>query len=322
MDSKKNVLVTGGFGMVGMALQKVVSISKMNLNHNFYFLSRKDCDLRDKAHVYNIFESYQPKIVIHLASRVGGVYDNMNNNYTFLSDNTTLNMNIVDACKHFQVELLVNVLSTCIFPDQEVTYPLTSDQLHNGLPHHSNIGYAYSKRVLHIASELLSQTTQTRVVNLIPTNLYGEHDNYNLTSSHVVPALIHKVFLAKQTDQSLRVNGSGRAIRQFLYADDFADIICQFMNVDVSRPCTTCVVSPPNSSEVSIKQLVDYICQSFDFTGEVIYDTSFQDGQLKKTTNDNELQLYLPTYEFTDLKEGIDKVVSHFIQNYPTHLRV
>jgi GDP-L-fucose synthase len=318
----KKVLVTGAYGLVGKSFQKIVSQYDDQNGNKYIFFGRKDCDLRNIDDVLHCFNTHKPDIVVHLASCVGGVYENMNKNYQYLIDNIRINTNIVDACKKHQVSKLINILSTCIFPDKNVSYPLTSDQLHNGLPHESNIGYAYSKRVLHLASQLLTHNTDnvTKVINLTPTNLYGENDNYNLQASHVIPALIHKTYNAIQNNTSLQVYGSGNAIRQFLYVDDLSRVILHFINTDYDQSEISCIVSPPEDQEVSIKQVVKYISNSFDFKGDIVYNTSYADGQLKKTTNNNELLKYISDFEFTSLEKGIDQTVHFFKENY-TFLR-
>jgi GDP-L-fucose synthase len=314
------VLVTGAFGLLGCAVQKVfqnVELKSRDGSNHFHFLSRQECDLRDREKVFQIFAKYQPTVVVHLASHVGGVYDNMNNNFRYLMDNTKINHNVVDACKEYQVNKLINILSTCIFPDYpQVHYPLTSDQLHNGLPHFSNIGYAYSKRILHVASQILADTSQTQVVNLIPTNLYGENDNYNLFSAHVIPALIHKTYLAKQANNTLCIKGSGTAVRQFVYVDDLARVILHFIENNVPEKIVNCIVCPPESESVSIKTVVDLIVEKMSFDGQVKYDQTASDGQLKKTASHTELERYIPEFRFTSLSEGLEKTCRFFVNNY------
>lgn len=309
------VLVTGSSGLLGMSLQKILQTCAKS-DHSFIFLTRQDCDLLDKSAVYSVFNHIKPDIVIHCASGVGGVYDNMNKNYTYLVDNTRLNLNVVDACKKYNVKRLVNILSTCIFPDQGVKYPLTTEQLHNGLPHHSNIGYAYSKRILHLASSLATVGSSLQVVNLVPTNLYGENDNYNMKAAHVIPALIHKTFLAKVHGGNLTVYGSGNAKRQFLYVDDLSRIILHFVDCPIDNSEISCIVSPPDQDEISIHDVVDEITHAFQFNGPIVYDTSFPDGQVKKTTDDGDVKKYVSNFKFTPLKVGIANTVKHFVQNY------
>jgi GDP-L-fucose synthase len=309
------VLVTGGYGLVGKSFQKIVK-SMGNLEDEFFFLSRKDCDLRDTEEVYNIFEKIQPDVVVHLASCVGGVYENMMNNYNYLLDNTRLNLNIIDACNKYNVKRLINILSTCIFPDKGIVYPLTSDQLHNGLPHNSNIGYAYSKRVLHLTSELLTKRSENfQVINLTPTNLYGCNDNYNLESSHVIPGLIHKIYGSKNQNTKLKINGSGKAKRQFVYVDDLSRIIYRFIYLKVLDNNISVIVSPPTEDEISISELVNKICKCFNYYN-FYYDTTFSDGQLKKTASCNELLQYLPDFKFTSLDIGLQETIDFFVRNY------
>jgi GDP-L-fucose synthase len=309
------VLVTGGQGLVGKSLQKV----SQTVNHiNFIFLSRKDCDLRNKDDVFQCFKKHSPDVVVHLASHVGGVYDNMNNNYTYLIDNIAINTNVVEACKEFAVSKLINILSTCIFPNDNVTYPLTSAQLHNGLPHYSNIGYAYSKRILHVASSILAEEMKGDlcVVNLIPTNLYGENDNYNIDAAHVIPALVHKTYQAMKSNSSLYVKGSGTAVRQFLYADDLSRVIVKFLEMPITKNNVSCIVSPPSSHEISIRLLVTYITNMFNFTGGIVYERLESDGQHKKTTSDSELLQYMPDFEFTNFEDGLESTIDYFIKHY------
>ena len=309
------ILVTGAYGLVGKSFQKIVKNSG-NVQDEFFFLSRRDCDLRDTQDVYNIFEKIGPDVVIHLASCVGGVYENMMNNYNYLLDNSRLNLNVIDACNKFGVKRLINILSTCIFPDKGVVYPLTSDQLHNGLPHNSNIGYAYSKRILHLASELLTKKSRNfQVINLTPTNLYGCDDNYNLERSHVIPGLIHKMYNCKNENIPLKINGSGVSIRQFVNVNDLSRIIYKFIYLEVLDNNISVVVSPPETDEISISELVNEICKCFDYHN-FYYDSSFSDGQLKKTASNSELLKYLPDFKFTPLNVGLKETIDFFIENY------
>lgn len=309
------ILVTGGYGLVGRSLQKVVKGS--GTNYDFVFLSSKDGDLRDVYAVDYLFKEHLPDVVVHLASCVGGVYENMSNNYGYLVDNLRINTNVVDACNRFGVKRLISCLSTCIFPDQGIVYPLTSDQLHNGLPHDSNIGYAYSKRILHLAGDLLTKGgSDITVINLTPTNLYGDFDNYNLRSSHVIPGLIHKTYNAKKSSENLIVYGTGNALRQFLYVDDLSRVILKFIDYKCIEKSISCIVSPAESSEVSIRSLVETIRKTFNFTGEIIYDTSYSDGQYKKTATDSELMYYFPDFEFTTLDLGLKETIDYFQENY------
>lgn len=316
------ILVTGGSGLVGKALQQLVKINELDLFDEYIFLSSSDCDLRKEDEIEKIFTTHKPDIVIHLASLVAGLYGNMDNNYKFLIDNIKINTNILEYCNKFKVKRLINVLSTCIFPEQNqynnLTYPLTSDQILNGKPHPSNSGYAHSKRILHIGSRLLTNSSDIEIVNLIPTNLYGKHDNYNLQKSHVIPGLIHKIYLAKKNNTNLIIKGTGQAKRQFVYVDDFAKIILHFISTRLLKQFNPLVIAPPKDNEITIKQLATYLTDIFDYKGKIIYDSDYSDGQDVKTTDSAELLEYLPDFKFTPLKTGLHSTITHFIQNYNT----
>lgn len=316
-----NVLVTGSGGLVGMALQKF--IHTQHSNFNFIFLNRSMCDLRDYTKVLDVFELYKPVIVVHLASYVGGVYENNDNNYSFLMDNMKINMNIVDACKKWNISKLINMLSTCIFPDLGLEYPLTTDQMFNGMPHFSNIGYSYSKRMLYVMSKILSDTTETNIVNIIPTNLYGINDNYNLKSGHVIPAMIHNVYNSIKNNSEIHIKGSGKALRQFLLVDDLVKIIVHFIYSSNCNKFIELIVSPPMSHEISIQDLCSKIVSIFGAQAplSVHYNSSFIDGQYRKTTSDDDVVRYIPLFKFTSLDTGLKYVINNFKENYSSIIR-
>lgn len=316
------ILVTGGTGLVGSSIKEEV---KDDVKNSYLFLSSKDVNLINENQVNTVFDNFRPDIVIHLASRVAGLYGNMNDNYGFLVDNIKLNTNILDNCKRYKVKKLINILSTCVFPDKNVKYPLTSDQILNGEPHPSNEGYSYSKRVLFTGSKLLFNQRESfdmpdfSVVNIIPTNLYGEHDNYHLINSHVIPGLIHKCYLSQRDEHNLIVKGSGSAKRQFLYSGDLAKIIMMFAKSEkYNGQFLSLIASVDRAHEISIKQVVEKIVNCFDFKGNVVYDVSFSDGQPAKTTDSNEVLLHFPDFKFTDIDTGLNKMVMHFKQNFET----
>lgn len=316
------ILVTGGTGLVGSSIKEYV---KNDFANSYLFLSSRDVNLINENDVKTLFKDYRPDVVIHLASRVAGLYGNMNDNYGFLVDNLKINTNILDNCKRYKVKKLINILSTCVFPDKNVSYPLTSDQILNGEPHTSNEGYSYSKRVLFTGSKLLFNQRELfdmpdfSVVNIIPTNLYGEHDNYHLINSHVIPGLIHKCYLAQRDNYPLVIKGSGSAKRQFLYSGDLAKIIMSFAKSNKYDGQFLSLIASVNSTrEISIKQVVEKIVKCFDFNGEIVYDTTFSDGQPAKTTDSNEVLKYFPDFKFTDIDTGLNNMIKFFKENFET----
>lgn len=305
----KTILITGGNGMVGHAFQKI----QKDYKYNLVFLSRKDGDLSVFNECKKIFTKHSPHFVIHLAANVGGLYKNMNFKVDMFESNIQINLNVLKCCHLFDVEKVVSCLSTCIFPDKTI-YPITENDLHNGPPHDSNDAYAYAKRMLDIHSCAYFQQYGKKFVSVIPTNIYGEHDNYHLEDAHVIPALIHKCYLSKKDGKDFVVFGSGKPLRQFIYSVDLAKLMmwCLENYEDVSP----IILSPNESDEVSIGEVARHIAKCFDYEDHISFDTSRSDGQYKKTASNQKLIDLYGEYKFTSLSEGISKSVEWFQQHY------
>lgn len=170
------VLVTGGTGLFGKAIEHVVK-NDPRPQESWIFLSSKDGDVRDREATRKIFEKYQPTHVIHLAALVGGLFRNMKQKVEFYRENTLINDNVMECCREFKVKKLVSCLSTCIFPDK-TTYPIDETMVHNGPPHDSNAGYAYAKRMIDVMNKCYNEEYGCNFTSIIPTNIYGPHDNY------------------------------------------------------------------------------------------------------------------------------------------------
>jgi GDP-L-fucose synthase len=175
-SEKMVVLVTGGSGLVGKAIEKVVNESN-NPNETWYFAASKDGDLRIREDTNKLFERVQPTHVIHLAAMVGGLFKNLRYKVEFYRENVLINDNVMECCRVFKVKKLVSCLSTCIFPDK-TTYPIDETMVHDGPPHVSNEGYAYAKRMIDVLNRCYNDEYGCNYTSIIPTNIYGPHDNY------------------------------------------------------------------------------------------------------------------------------------------------
>lgn len=143
-----------------------------------------------------------------------------------LNDNLLMNMNVLKACNEIGVQRAVCCLSTCIFPDKVSSYPITEDMLHDGPPHFSNDAYAYAKRMMHVMCNAYNEQYGRHYVCVIPCNIYGEYDNFHLEDAHVMPALIHRTYLALKSGEKLNVKGTGKPLRQFIHGKDVARLCC------------------------------------------------------------------------------------------------
>tara|TARA_B110000902_G_C14272203_1_gene573623 strand:+ start:286 stop:1218 length:933 start_codon:yes stop_codon:yes gene_type:complete len=305
------LLVTGGSGMVGYGLKNIMKDSK----YETVFMSSKMCDLTDEKATIDFFMKEKPDMVIHLAAMVGGLFKNMNYKVDMLEKNVSINTNVLKACHLSGVKKVVSCLSTCIFPDK-TTYPINETMLHNGPPHHSNDAYAYAKRLLEIQSKAYIEQYDKDFICVIPTNIYGMNDNYSLTDGHVIPALIHRCYLAKKNNEDFVVKGSGKPLRQFIYSMDLAKLILWTLEKYNLRE--TIILSVGEEHEVSIRDVAMMIAESYDYSEKVVFDTSAADGQFKKTADNSKLKSLHKNLTFIDINEGIKKSVQWFINNYKT----
>jgi len=305
-------LLTGASGLVGSALTADVKVcGRKPPIPKYKEHGRHWVDLRSQRETLNLFKEIQPTHVIHTAAKVGGLGANMNYMADFFYDNMMINLNVLEASRQVGVEKIVSFLSTCIFPNK-VDYPMVEGALHNGPPHDSNYGYAFAKRMLEVHGRALENQYGIKNVCVIPTNIYGPHDNFNLESSHVTPALIHKCYLAKKDDTNLVVWGSGKPLREFIFSKDVGEITELILeHYEGTEPM---ILS--TSEEISIREAVEVIAEVMEFDGKIIFDDSKPDGQFRKPTSNLRLKNFLPEYEFTSFKEGIKQTVDWFIENH------
>ena len=299
-------LVTGATGLLG---SEILSLSPDSVG-----LSSKDCDLTESNHAILTLEDGQVDAVIHCAARVGGVKANTDYVADFFDDNVKMNMNILDACREKRLKL-VSVLSTCIYPDAPyVKHPLTENQLHMGPPHLSNFGYAYAKRMLEVQSRAYRQQFGCNFISVIPNNLYGINDNYDLNSGHVIPALIRKFYEAVLAERDeVIVWGTGRPVREFTFARDAAKIILWLAeNYDGEDP-----INIGNPDWVSIEHLARMIGEEIGYDGHVIFDASKPDGQYKKPSSNEKLMSIGWKGDYTPLREGLRETIKSYVDRYP-----
>jgi GDP-L-fucose synthase len=296
-----SILVTGGAGLLGSSISFGYKPPKNELN----LLNYKE--LSEYILKNNITE------IIHAAGKVGGVNANTKYIFDFFEDNLQINLNILKACKEFKLNNSTFFLSTCIFP-YKASLPLVENMVHDGEPHITNYGYAYAKRMLEVGSRCLNQQYLIKTRCIIPCNMYGKNDNYNIEDGHVIPSLIHKCYLAKKTNTDFIVWGSGKAEREFLYADDMARIL-KHIHVDkIEKISNLILISDGNI--YSIEQIINYIIKIMKFNGNVIFDKSKPEGILRKNTDNTTFKKYFNDFKFTDIENGLTETIEYFIRNY------
>lgn len=293
-------IITGASGMVGTACRSVLPDAFCLSRKQFHDLSY---EIRDKS-------------VIHLAARVGGIKSNMDYMADFYRENSIINEKILDYAHRGKAKKVVSLLSTCVYPDAPfIDYPLTEQQLHLGPPHDSNFAYAYAKRMVDVMSRAYRQQYGCNFITAIPNNLYGENDNFDLENSHVIPALIRKVWEAKVNYKNyIECWGDGAPLREFTYAEDIAKILAFLLeNYNEPEP-----INIGNTEEYSIKELVDIICKQLDYNGEIIWQIDKPSGQHRKPScNKKLIDLGWKKEYYTSLEEGLKKTCDWFIITYP-----
>ena len=302
----KTILITGSSGLVGSAFQKI----SPGYNYNFIFSTSSDADLTNYAETKRLFEIVKPHYVIHLAACVGGLYKNMNFKVDMLEKNLQINLNVLKCAYEVKVDKCVCILSTCIFPDK-TTYPIDETMLHDGPPHSSNDAYAYAKRIMEVHCRAYNEQYNTNFSCIIPTNIYGPHDNYSLEDGHVIPSLIHKCYLAKEQQIPFEVRGSGAPLRQFIFSEDLAKIIMDCLEL-LNRE--NLIVS--TTEEYSIKDVAFRIAREFEYDEHIVFNKKYADGQFKKTACNEKLKSKIPDLKFTDIQDGIRSSVEFFNNNF------
>jgi len=291
--------------MIGCALKEVIP--------NATFVDSKMYDLRNQLDANYLFLNEKPDQVIHLAAKVGGVKANSENLGSFYYDNVMINTNVLEAARKYKVKKVLSFLSTCVYPD-EVIYPLTEKQIHNGPPHQSNYAYAYAKRMLDIQSQAYREQYGCNFITVVPNNLFGEYDNFDLENSHLIPAIIRKIYEAKEKNKDVVLWGDGKALREFTYSKDLAKIVLSLLSkYDEREP-----INVGNTKEYSVREVAETITKIMKYDGKIIWDISKPKGQYKKPSDNSKLlQLGWKTNDYIPFKNALKNTCKWFIENYP-----
>lgn len=296
------IVVLGAGGMTGQALRR-------RFPDAAHFVSRADVDLRDCRATTAVLKALHATHVINLAAVVGGIEFNMTNQVATLEDNLLLACSVVRAAHDAGVQTMVSVLSTCIFPvKHERAFDETA--VFDGAPHETNAGYAYAKRALLSLCQAYGAEHGRQYVCLVPPNLYGPHDKFD-GRAHVVGALIRKFYEAEQGSHKLvRVYGSGAAFRQFMYADDLADLLMWAVQGGYTNTARPLIVADDGETSIAVLVATLQPCFSDDICVE--WDATKPDGQLHKFAMNTAMRRLLPSYKFTPLKEGLAQTVTWY----------
>ena len=294
----KKILITGASGLVGKHLQKFLPEA--------IHLSTKDCNLLNLNETCDFFNKIKPEIVIHLAAKVGGILDNIKNPVEFFEENILINTNTLKATYRCGSPKFIGMLSTCIYPDKfkKNEYPIKENMLHNGPPTPTNFSYGYAKRCLSVQIESYNKQYKTKYSSLTPCNLYSEYDHFEGDKAHFLPSLIKKIHEAKTNKQNhIVLFGSGKPLRQFMYAEDLAKAIVETINKKDNFNYNVC--TPENKSIEQIAKIALKACTAEHL--KIKWDREKPDGQFRKDASSDKFLNDFPDFKFTSLFEGIQK---------------
>jgi len=299
----KKIVVTGGSGMVGKSLKKIMP--------DAIYLSSNDYNLTSEMEVWKMLDNTDPDAIIHLAAKVGGIIDNINKPAEYFTDNVLMNTHLINCANDYGVKRLISILSTCIYPDVCETYPMVETDLHKGPPTPTNFSYGYAKRSLAVQTDAYNKQYGTNYQYLIPCNLYGEFDKYG-ENSHFIAALIKKIHVSKKNgDDKIVLFGDGTPLRQFMHSDDLAFVIKQCLDNDIYEN-----MNVATEENLTIKEMAKIALKACDAEGLTIqFETSYPNGQFRKDVSIEKLKGAIPNFQSIDLYQGIKQTYTYLTDN-------
>ena len=298
--------MTGGAGFLGTHIVKNLLDKRGVLADQIFIPRSEDFDLRIFSNCQKATENVD--VIIHLAARVGGIGFNQKYPGTLFFDNIIMGTQLMEAARLAKVEKFVQLGTVCAYP-KFTPVPFKEEDLWNGYPEETNAPYGIAKKALLVMAQAYRQQYGMNIIYLLPVNLYGPGDNFDLESSHVIPALVKKFTNALQNEEKqVIIWGTGKASREFLYVEDAAEgIIAATEKYDKPAP-----VNLGSGSEVTIKELVNLIAKFTKFEGQIIWDTSRPDGQPRRCLDTTKAKVEFGFEAKTRLEEGLSKTIDWY----------
>jgi len=300
IDHNSKIYISGHNGMVGSACWRAL---KDKSYKNIIGYSSKDLDLRDQKKVFEIIKSEKPDVIINAAARVGGILENSQKPYEFLMDNMLIQNNLIKTAHELNIEKFIFLGSSCIYPKM-APQPLKEEYLLTGPLEETNQWYAIAKISGVKLIEALREQHNRDYISLMPTNLYGPGDNYDLETSHVLPAMLRKFHEAKENNKSeVILWGTGNPKREFLHVDDLARAVV----FSIENPLSDSLYNIGSLMEVSIRELAELISKIVGYDGRIKWDQTKPDGTPRKLMDSSKINLAGWKVKI-DLKKGIESL--------------
>jgi len=304
---RNKVYIAGQQGMVGSAIMKILK----KKNFNILQCKRKDLDLTNQNHVEKWFKKNKPDIVINAAGKVGGILDNSKYIDEYIYKNTMIGFNLLNCANKYGVKKFINLGSACIYP-KEAKQPIKENYLLSSQLEKSNEGYALAKIATLKYCEYLNKKYNKNYISLQPANLYGEGDNFNLKSSHVIPALVRKFHIAKvNSKKTVEVWGSGNVNREFLNVDDLASSVVFLLN----KKTNYSYINVGSKDYLSIKNLSKIIKKITKYKGKIVFNKKYPDG-VKDRKLDTSILDKMGWSSKVKIQNGLQEYYNYFIKKY------
>ena len=302
------VVIFGSRGLVGSSLVRILKSSEKNFK--IIESNRSTLDIFNKNNVKEFFEDTQPDVIINAAAKVGGIYANNTKRTDFILENLKINMNLLECIIPFSDLKVINLGSSCIYP-LESKNPISEESFMTGLLEPTNSPYAMAKiTAIEIGRSITSQYGN-KIINLMPTNLYGPNDFFSDMDSHVIPSLIHKMYNAKKNgDDLFHVWGTGNPLREFMFVDDLSKYIEYIIDKEWGHD----LINVGTGDEISIKNLAYMIKTKLNYSGNIEFDKTKPDGNPRKLLNIERL-INTGWNDFTDLDSGLEKTIDWYLNN-------
>lgn len=306
--SDKRIVVTGGSGFLGSFL---IESLRARGCREIFVPRRAEYDLRDRDAIVRLYEETKPQVVIHLAAIVGGIGANSENPGRFYYDNAIMGIELIEYARRYDIEKFVAIGTVCAYP-KFAALPFREDDLWNGYPEETNAPYGLAKKMMLVQSQAYRAQYGFNSIFLLPVNLYGPRDNFDLQTSHVIPALIRKVAEAKDQRQSeVILWGDGSPTREFLYVEDAAEgIVLATERYDGPEP-----VNLGTGSEISIRELAETIAAEIGYTGRFVWDTSKPNGQPRRCLDVSRAERLFGFRAGHSFKEGMAKTIAWYMKH-------
>jgi GDP-L-fucose synthase len=307
---EKRILITGGSGLVGQHLQAELAARGCS---DIFAPRSAECDFRKPDDVERTFAWCKPQIVFNLAAKVGGILDNQTYPADFYFENILIGAYTIEACARHRCEVAISLGAGCGYP-LKLKEPLREEEFFDGLPQPESAPYSYAKKMLIVQGLAYRRQYGLRSIVLIPSNLYGAHDNFNLSQAHVLPALIRKFYEATR-DRAAQVEiwGDGSAKRDFVHAADVAVGMCDAaLHYEGEMPLNLAM-----GHQSSVREVADLLYTISGYRGEILWNTTKPSGQKSREFSMENLRKHLPQFRpQIDLKAGLERTYAWFAENY------